>query len=563
MGTVGRLFATIADRAHEKAKEGQDQQNKQRDMQVDLYKGIMADHASTPEQRAYAVGQLNKLMNIKGKDSPFDKVAGFLNHVGDKLQGKSQGGQDPAGQQGGQPGAGAQPTAPGQPAPGGGPPPGSVKTEPNPAQKNLAERALGKVSKGLGSLARMPGDILKPNLTPLPPLDASAFPTGDQERAAHAKDIESEADANFKAEQKNHVNQMKQYRDDLKQAIPGISDQQLDKATETKFGALGKMKLKEELVPDPNSSTGFSKKFVAEDTGEEISRTLDVAPPRSLVTSQSTTTDPYGLKTTTVRKPILGAPGSAPKGSGGAGGDSTPKAPPKATQDGAPAPSLPRLDGEGHIPSTKGLNPLVQESANELLDGRDLKDIQPSKVKSAAAELARKYGWEQGKFTPKEQVMLKEATTFLNEAQTSPLLKTLDEGFFKRLKMNQAATNPDKEGFIGRGLTQAAAQSLSRDEAQFIQMYNQLVGTISGLSQLVRSGRATEASIERLKRELPNPQTTKDSKDARERIARLLKEVKVAMDKGRFTDDSDKPAGKLPPLPPQGSGTKDDPIVIH
>jgi hypothetical protein len=88
-----------------------------------------------------------------------------------------------------------------------------------------------------------------------------------------------------------------------------------------------------------------------------------------------------------------------------------------------------------------------------------------------------------------------------------------------------------------------------------MRLYNQLVGTISGLGQLVRSGRVTEATIERLKSELPNPVTTKDSADARIRIKRLLKEIDVALQKGTF--EGPRATGAAPragiPTPPSGA----------
>jgi hypothetical protein len=60
----------------------------------------------------------------------------------------------------------------------------------------------------------------------------------------------------------------------------------------------------------------------------------------------------------------------------------------------------------------------VVEAANQLLDGQDLNKL-PQKVREPAARMARQYGWEQGKFTPREQSQLRTASTFINEALTA------------------------------------------------------------------------------------------------------------------------------------------------
>jgi hypothetical protein len=131
--------------------------------------------------------------------------------------------------------------------------------------------------------------------------------------------------------------------------------------------------------------------------------------------------------------------------------------------------------------------------------------------------------------------MLREATTYIDGALTNKTaLSALDGSYTDRLKLAQALKSPDKESMIGGALSLASAQNLDANQAEFARMYNQLVGTISGLSQLVRSNRATEATIERLKAELPNPTTTKDSADGLERLKRLRSEIDVAMKKGTF-----------------------------
>lgn len=323
----------------------------------------------------------------------------------------------------------------------------------------------------------------------------------------------------------------------------GMSDdaanQQAAKDLTAKYG--GRPRVTTKLEPDKNSPTGYA--WVSKDiiSGEEYSREGNAAPPRALVPSESNTTgtDAFGNVTHshTERKPIIGGQGGSSATSATA--SATPSTTPSASTT-SPARSpkssrmstVPPLDADGHIPSTAG-NPQVIEAANQLLDGSD-KDKLPAKVRELASGMARKYGWQQGKFTPKEQVMLRESTTFIDQALNNPALSALDGSYTDRMQLAQVLKSPDKEGVIGGALSVASAQNLDPKQAEFVRMYNQLVGTISGLAQLVRSGRATEATIDRLKQELPNPMTTKDSADGKKRLERLREEIDVAMKKGAF-----------------------------
>ena len=279
--------------------------------------------------------------------------------------------------------------------------------------------------------------------------------------------------------------------------------------------------------------------------------------------SDTTATDAFGNVThsQTIRKPITGgqAPGASPSAQSpaplptahGANVPHTdtgtqPQAHPSSRRSGGTASSTrPQLDPEGHIPAGVA-NANVTEAANQLLDGTD-KDKLPMKAREPAAALARKYGWEQGKFTPKEQVMLRESTTFLQEAMNNPAMAALDGSYTDRLQLAQILKPHDDKGVVDTVATTVASSNLNPQQAEFVRMYNQLVGTISGMAQLVRSGRATEATIERLKAELPNPMTTRDSTDGKKRIKRLMKEIDVAMKKGSFegtSEGGDKDGGK-------------------
>lgn len=394
-----------------------------------------------------------------------------------------------------------------------------------PKKRGAAMQALGNMFSGKGLIPHNQQDI--------PPIDTSVFP--------------------------QRQNDMLQYRKDLKEAIPDISDDQLKTAIMAKFGAAPKATVAGHTFTKKGSAYGKELPQGSLDiNGNEIDKDKpydilqsgsgdkEYVPSQQVETSSHTVnTDPAGQKTTTDTKRKRGLPPLKPEGtgkppSGGQGGSGAKPAATAGHSRSVPDQLKKRgLDADGHIPAGTG-NPQLTEAANQLLDGQDVGKLKlPTKDVMAASALARKYGWEQGKFTPKEQVMLKEATTFLTSARDDKALKALDGDFLSRMQLAQVAKTPDKEGFIGKGLSLAAAQNMTEDQKNFIQMYNQLVGTISGLAQLVRSGRATEATIERLKAELPNPVTTKDSADAKQRIQRLLKEVDVALQKGSFTGTSD------------------------
>lgn len=185
------------------------------------------------------------------------------------------------------------------------------------------------------------------------------------------------------------------------------------------------------------------------------------------------------------------------------------------------APNSPlTLDDSGHIPETANVNPQVREFANQLIDDRDVDKI-PAKAKADAAALARQYGWEQGKFTPREQMQMRTATSFLNQLQSSPALSVLDS-FVSREKI-ASAMNPH-----GGMISNIAAMNLTAPEAQFVREYNAAMGTVQGLSSITRAGRPTEAAVQRLKAELPNVLQSANSTDAKARIDQLLKEVNIS-----------------------------------
>ena|SRR3984957_2293741 len=359
---------------------------------------------------------------------------------------------------------------------------------------------------------------------------------GNVDDKLQLRNLEMADTSKMTPEQKSaHEQQVQGLRDRLGEAASGYK--QTEKILKTWVG--------------PDNKEHALKQRANGEEYEEILGDVRQAPGLTSRESDTTSTDNFGNVThsQTVRKPLIGAPAGAsttptttaaghtqtPTAAAGSSPAASAPAPASTHKPAAQPPSpagLPKLDADGHIPAGHA-NPNITEAANQLLDGTD-KDKLPMKAREPAAALARKYGWEQGKFTPKEQVMLNESSTFLKSAMTDPSLAALDAPFTDRLQLAQALKAPDKEGLTGSVLTLASAQNLDPQQVAFVQMYNQLVGTVSGMSQLVRSGRATEATIERLKAELPNPLTTKDSADAKKRIQRLMKEIDVAKQKGTF-----------------------------
>jgi hypothetical protein len=314
-------------------------------------------------------------------------------------------------------------------------------------------------------------------------------------------------------------------------------------------------KLRETLEPDKNSPTGYSKVSYDLETGNEKSRQLNALPPRGLISSESTTTDPFGVSSTTVRKPILPGTASGPAGSAGipqnageARKAASPTNAPRAGAQGVPknageARSMvskpAQLDAQGHIPSTAKVNPQLREAANQLMDGMDLEKMPiPQRDREAAAQLARQYGWKgQGLFNPKEQLLLRESSTFLKKMLNDPgELAIYDLPTEKKAMLIPLLNDPDKEGIFANVGSLIASNAISQKEADALAAYRQLVGTVAGLSQLTKGGRATEAQIQRLKQELPNIMQTKNSTDAKARLGRLLSEIDIATQKGQFTD---------------------------
>jgi len=373
------------------------------------------------------------------------------------------------------------------------------------------------------------------------------------------------------------------YGTDFSSATP----EQQEAALEAYGNATRAERLKSYIANDPSSPTKFS--YVTGDilTGTVVSTLPGAIPPRGFIPTATVTraTDQYGNITTTVSERTPQIPGAQPSAaapvpqaarpmqpSGGAGGGAPVSTPAAALGGGAtpvqqprpgqpqhqprrvggilPKPStgarpvnrlnvppvatgiskVPPLDANGHIPLARGLNPQVVEFANELIDNQDVTKI-PTKARAAAADLARKYGWEQGALAPKEKILVNEVGASTQQMMNSPSLKVLDSPWARGhiatiLKTSQGS---GMSGLLELPINLAATGTESKEEAEFIRLYNKLVSTIAGLSPITRGGRPVEAGISRIMQEIPSVLQSRNSEDAKERLKMIQQEINTAL----------------------------------
>lgn len=250
--SAGKFLHGLFDKVREDADAKSKKFDEQRQQDVAMYQRVLFDPNSSPEQRSRAASEIEKLRNIKGKDGPFSGLANILNTLkGHHSQGgdKEVPGKEAITDYWGRPslpdqGKGGSPITAGGEKPQDQPRPQGDSNIP-PAKKNIAEKGLTKLTHGLGAgLSSLQGQKRT-----LPPLDPSVFPTASQISEQNAK-------SKFDNDSKYHENAMTQYRKDLKEAVPGISDEQLDKAVETKFGALAKTGVTGHTFTKKGSVTG-------------------------------------------------------------------------------------------------------------------------------------------------------------------------------------------------------------------------------------------------------------------------------------------------------------------
>lgn len=272
---------------------------------------------------------------------------------------------------------------------------------------------------------------------------------------------------------------------------------------------------------------------------------VDTSRPLGPARVGSVTTDPFGV-TSSTRPQGSGAfstPQPAPSASTPTG--TTPQSQARPVQ-GQPGPRkvLPQvakgqkaLDANGHIPASAG-NPQLVQAANSILDGMDVDKLPiPQRDRAAAMALASEYGYKgQGLFTPREVLQLKEGATVIQKMLDSSSLAVLDKGTIANLPMLGQSADPSKANLFGRLATSLASKAASPQQQEFLRYWRQLDALAIGLRGLVQTGRATQAQVERLIAELPNPYNTTSSEDAKNRLRLVQNELKVAADTGKLPD---------------------------
>ena len=343
------------------------------------------------------------------------------------------------------------------------------------------------------------------------------------------------------------------------------------------------------IVMDPNSPTGYSAAEWDTGTGQIISHFPGVLPPRGFVPTHKITSDQYGNTTVSDTTPGINPANAPPVPSAGPVSSAAPSAPSAAptivpTNPGArppgtaptggavktkpissAAPSAPSaqpapLDEDGHIPDSVG-NPHVRQFANDLLDNRDTDKI-PANARAAAEQMARQYGWEQGKFTPKELGQIQQSQALLQRMTSDP---TKDPQSLAPIVDSVFSSNTLKRGLIsarihgtgpktpGEGAMQAVQNdiALNSDDIAFIQLYKQMIGRIQGLAQLTRgSSRQSEQAVQRMISELPDPVLVSSPAEARNAFALVQNELDIALTKKQWGGAEKGPVSAKAPSSP-------------
>ena len=229
------------------------------------------------------------------------------------------------------------------------------------------------------------------------------------------------------------------------------------------------------LVRSKQSPTGFAQTYIDPYNPGKVLAWQPVTPSRYYQGTKTDTTDAFGVTTHAVTQPLnqqevdLSTAAQMPTESGGedvapSGNNGAPAITPSPIvqgpktkqlrhirQQAATAAGGGKLDEQGHIPADAG-NPYLVQAANSILDGMDVEKLPiPQKDRTAAMQLAQKFGWKgQGLFNPREVLQLKEGATVIQKMIDSDALSVLDQGTIKQLPMLGQGADPSKEGFFGR-----------------------------------------------------------------------------------------------------------------
>lgn len=615
MGDFAEVFGSLLNTANQHVQKERDRFEQARDSDIAMYRQIMldphaglgpdADPEAVAQRRTELAGKISSLYGMKGKESPIHKLAGVLNGIHGAASAQKQSvGTNPDGTPitrdpgmsgtpkqgqtlppltpnadprlnktpigipeygpGQSPGAAPQAAAPGatpQPqgtAGGGAAPPDPVKSaidqdtqQIKQKTQSLGGKMLTKVAHGLGAgLTALDDQITKPR--DLPPLDPSLMPqapTRMQEATAQGSAEKAHAQA-------ARENEMKIYRDQLHEAAPSMSEEDLDRAVEIKFGARLKPRPQTKIVADANSPSKYSYASFDPISGEIYSITPN-APSRdtSGVTEQvfydATTGQMVAIP---LRHSTTHSGSSAPfPGSAGAGSPGTPGAalPQGAGPQARPGAALPQGPA-GASPSRKGLTPLSappaggggarpqgKVAAGQRPLGNVIKPQQFNTLNTQATAIDEARNSLVGDDPKQVGGLSADLGVFDNPESVDRIMKYL--GFIeKNLAGEQARAGgagpaaaaewyfqlPVAVSNLQQQAQQELATALTPQEQQFVTDYFRVMGTIGGLRAATKMPGA-RWSFMNLYNELPTPGRVNNKADAMRRIQNILQETNV------------------------------------
>jgi hypothetical protein len=364
-------------------KDADEQQKKfetDRDADIDMYRKVLYDPSSSPEQRTKAADQISKLRNLKKGASPYQRLADFLNHVGKHVQSRGQQSQP----QGEQPGGSAT-------RPESLPPIDPQTQKVQEKTQGLGSKLLTKVSHGLGTGLGVAGEVLGgTNRTPsLPPIDLSVIPTGEQAETQKIANQKRESEAAF--ELKKQQNQMKVYRDQLHEANPRMTEDELDRAVEMKFGGMAKSQpgVKAwmtgpdgKLIPATIENGQLVPLPISEGYTPVLPSTLPTQSSSSSTYNADTGTTTSGR---TTQKVVPGAPGARPRTLSPLGGGGTSTAKPggrvaamaKDWANNGVEPSAKDRPAVQRYMQENGMEPVQKPTMQERKLADDIKKVEP------------------------------------------------------------------------------------------------------------------------------------------------------------------------------------------
>lgn len=547
-----QVFGGLLHSANERTAKEKEKYETQRDADVAMYRQIMldphaglgpdADATAVEERRTKIASDMAKLQNLKGKDTPLHHLAEMLNGVRRAV--KTRQGQpgvppmDP-GMSGGTPkpegtaGGGAQGS-------GGAVQPGKPGTTLTPLDQgtqkvqqktqSLGGKILTKVAHGLGGgLSALDSSLNRYDRASLPGLDPSVMPTAP----TRMQDATAAGSAEKAKSQASRENEMKIFRDQLKEANPRMTDDQLDKAVETKFGAIPKPKTTTKKFADPNSPTGYSYgTFDPGDPSTIISMILGAPSSDSEGVSEQIVIDPNDgsmhaiqVRHSTTHPQNKGVGGSGagaqPKKGGltplqGGGGGKAAGAKPAAAAGAKPKGAGSRLIGNFIKPQQfNALNTqaiAIDEARNSLIG-----DDPNSSNGGLSADL--------GVFDNSDSIdRIKNYLGFIEKNVAGEANAAGAGGPLAAAEWY--AQLPVTVSNLQQQAQQDLAIQLTPEEQNFVTDYFRVMGTIGGLRAATKMP-GSKWSFANLYNELPTPGRVNNKQDAMRRIQNIVKETNV------------------------------------